>query len=46
MSKTRRRRLVAVVHEYGLQPAESPLTPTRPLTPEDVGVVVYQAVRA
>ena len=37
--------IAGVVREYGLQPAQPPLPPSRPLTPDDIGVVVYQVVR-
>ena len=37
--------IVFVVQEYGLQPAEPPPPPAKPLTPDHVGVVVYQVVR-
>lgn len=38
--------IAAVVEEYGLQPTEPPPAPSRAITPDDLGVVVYQVVRA
>lgn len=39
-------RIVATVHDFGLQPTEQPPAPAAPLVPQDVGVVVYQVVLA
>lgn len=36
--------IVTVVKEFGLRPVRPMSRPPRPLTPEDVGVVVYQVV--
>jgi superfamily II DNA or RNA helicase len=39
-------RVAEVVREFGLQPAQPPPPPSKPLKAEDLGVVVYQVVRA
>lgn len=37
--------IAGVVEEYGLQPAQPPMPPSKPLTPDDLGVVVYQVMQ-
>ena len=37
--------IAGIVREYGLRPAQPAALPSKPLKPEDVGVVVYQVVR-
>jgi hypothetical protein len=38
--------IVGVVQEFGLRPEEKAAEPPTPLAPEDLGVVVFQAVLA